>query len=68
MLEFQHKYSTLNLIIKVISLIDERKTVEVKFGVALAREVDAVRIIGTQLGRDDASAKGAFAGALCTYQ
>ena len=48
--------------------VDERKTVEVKFSVTLAREVDAVRIIGTQLGRDDASAKGAFAGALCTYQ
>ena len=48
--------------------VDERKTVEVKLSVTLAREVDAVRIIGTQLGRDDASAKGAFAGALCTYQ
>lgn len=40
--------------------VDERKTVEVKFSVTLAREVDAVRIIGTQLGRDDASAKGAL--------
>lgn len=37
--------------------VDERKTVEVKLSVTLAREVDAVRIIGTQLGRDDASAK-----------
>lgn len=48
--------------------VDERKAVEVEFGVALAREIDAVCIIGTQFGRDDAPAEGAFACALCAYQ
>ena len=50
----------------LVEFIDvyQRKTIQIQLGVALVREVDAVRVVSAQFRWDDVAAKGRFTSAL----
>ena len=48
--------------------VDERKPVQIKFGVFLLREVNAIRIVNTYGRRDEAAAECGLTCALCAHQ
>ena len=48
--------------------VDERKTIEIQFGIRLSWEIDAVRIVCTHGGRDEAAAECRFTATLRAYQ